>query len=463
MLSNPDNEVLCEVTPGTPMGDLMRQYWLPALKSDELPSPDCPPVRLRILGENLIGFRVTSGRVGIIANACPHRGASMFFGRNEEEGLRCVYHGWKFDSEGNCVDMPSEPAESNFWSKVKTTAYPCVERNGVIWTYMGPRQTPPPLSDIEGNMVEGARSSKIMRDCNYMQALEGDIDTSHLAFLHSGAQRAERLPKGSQAYYVAKDRSPRYAVLDTEFGTAYGAYRPTDEADKTYWRMAYFLFPCYTMIPTDVLGEARRIRAWVPIDSGHTMVWSMNAPRVASATQGGFFGAAFGPGEAGQGQNADRQNRQGGAGGNEYRPATADWLGKFRLVANKANDYLLDREAQRNLVSFTGINGGVNGIFLEDQAITESMGQIYDRSREHLGTSDSMIIRTRRRLINAARAFREVGITPPGVDNPEVFAVRSGGVLLPTGVDWWEGTKELRKAFVEHKVEGAVPLATIAV
>jgi phthalate 4,5-dioxygenase oxygenase subunit len=238
MLSVQDNEILCRVEPGTPMGDLMREYWLPALKSEELPAPDCPPIRLRLLAENLIAFRVTSGEAGIVANACPHRGASLFFGRNEEEGLRCVYHGWKFDVTGACVDMPSEPAESNFKSKVRARAYPTYESNGIVWTYMGPRETPPPLSRIESAMVEGVRVSKIMRDCNYMQALEGDIDTSHLAFLHNGAQQPENLPQGSQSYYVAKDRSPRYAVIDTDFGVAYGAYRPTDEADKLYWRMA---------------------------------------------------------------------------------------------------------------------------------------------------------------------------------------------------------------------------------
>ncbi len=457
MLSTQDNDILCRVESGTPMGDLMREFWIPALKSDELPSPDCPPVRLRLLAENLISFRATSGSVGIVVNACPHRGASMFFGRNEEEGLRCVYHGWKFDTSGACVDMPSEPAESNFKNKVRIRAYPCIERNDIIWVYMGPRTTPPLLPDIESNMVEGARVSKIMRDCNYMQALEGDIDTSHLAFLHNGAQQPVDLPQGSQAYYVAKDRAPRYAVLDTEFGVAYGAYRPTDDPDELYWRMAYFLFPFYTMIPTDVLGEARRIRGWVPIDSGHTMVWGINAPRVSSATQGGFHGKAFGAGPA---QEFSGGNRTGGAGGNSYLPETSDWLGKFRLAANKDNDYLLDREAQKNWVSYTGINGGVNGVFLEDQAVTESMGQIYERDREHLGTSDSMIIRTRRRLINAAKAFRDLSVLPAGVDDPSVTAVRSGGVILPASVDWWEGTKELRKAFVEHTSEGQKTAAT---
>ena len=164
MLTSEDNELLCRVGPGTPMGDLMRQYWIPALLSSELPEPDGPPVRVRLLGENLIAFRDTSGKVGLIQNHCPHRGASLFFGRNEEDGLRCVYHGWKFDATGACVDMPSEPAESNFKAKVRARAYPCVERNGVVWAYMGPRPTPPPLPDLEPNMLAAA-STPCRRCC----------------------------------------------------------------------------------------------------------------------------------------------------------------------------------------------------------------------------------------------------------------------------------------------------------
>src|SRR5687767_9930565 len=180
MLNKEDNQLLTRVGPGTPMGKLLREYWLPAMMSAELPSPDCPPVRIRLLCENLIAFRTTSGSVGVVANACPHRGASLFFGRNEEEGLRCVYHGWKFDTEGNCVDMPSEPAESNFKNKVRALSYPTRERAGMIWVYMGPRSEPPPLPEINANMVPeghyhiGVYSS----ECNWMQSLEGDFDTS---------------------------------------------------------------------------------------------------------------------------------------------------------------------------------------------------------------------------------------------------------------------------------------------
>src|SRR5437867_10905022 len=288
MLSLQDNEELCRVGPGTLMGNFMRQYWIPAVRSDELPSPDCPPVGARLLGENLIAFRTTSGAVGVVQNACPHRGASLFFGRNEEEGLRCVYHGWKFDCEGQCVDMPSEPAESNFKTKIKATAYPCIERNGIIWTYMGSRETLPPLPDIEPNMLpEGEYTiQKTLRECNWVQGLEGDIDTAHLGFLHMGAVDPGGQEPQSFNYYTVADRAPRYSVIETEFGTSYGTYRPA-EADTYYWRIAHFLFPCYTMIPTGTLGLQVLVRAWVPLDDTHMMHWNISARRYTFGQNGG--------------------------------------------------------------------------------------------------------------------------------------------------------------------------------
>src|SRR6188508_2718655 len=175
MLSKQDNETLCRVGPGTLMGNLMRQYWIPAARSDELPSPDCPPLRVKLLGENLIAFRTTSGAVGLMQNACPHRGASLFFGRNEEEGLRCVYHGWKFDTAGNCTDMPSEPAESNFKTKVHARAYPTKEVAGLVWTYMGPAELMPELPNYGWTQVPEANVhfSRRIQECNYLQAIEG--------------------------------------------------------------------------------------------------------------------------------------------------------------------------------------------------------------------------------------------------------------------------------------------------
>src|SRR3982751_776688 len=187
MLTREENELLTRVGPGTPMGNLLRRYWLPAMLAEEVPTPESPPIRVRLLGEDLVAFRDTYSQVGLIAANCPHRGASLFFGRNEEGGIRCVYHGWKFDTSGQCVDMPSEPAESNFKSKIKATAYPCREQGGLIWTYMGPLAEPPGLPELEFTLVpdEQRYISKRYQPTSFAQALEGEIDQSHVSFLHS--------------------------------------------------------------------------------------------------------------------------------------------------------------------------------------------------------------------------------------------------------------------------------------
>jgi phenylpropionate dioxygenase-like ring-hydroxylating dioxygenase large terminal subunit len=434
MLSREDNELLCRVGPGTPMGALMRQYWIPAALSSELPEPECSPLRVRLLGENLIAYRTASGAVGLMQNACPHRGASMFYGRNEDDGLRCVYHGWKFDLTGRCVDMPSEPAESTFKDKVRARAYPCVERAGVIWTYMGPRSAPPPLPAIESTMSADAKIQIYQRECNWVQALEGDIDTGHTVFLHLGSVDPAEVPAGTWAQYALSKRAPRYEVVDTPFGVMYGAARPA-EADSDYWRIANFLFPFWAMVPTGVLGLEKRVRGWIPMDDGHTLAITIGLDQPP------------------QPRTAGRQV----VGPPETLPNTTDWYGRFRCVADETNDYLIDRKSQKTN-SYTGINA----IFLQDQAVTESMGPIYDRTEEHLGTSDAMVIRTRKRLIDAAKALRDTGTVPPGVDTPEVYQTRSGGVVLPKGADWIEATKELRKAGVSHphlsrSVLGGVP------
>ncbi len=429
MLSPDDNEVLCRVGPATTMGALMRLYWIPVLTSDELPTPDSPPLRVRLLGENLIAFRTTSGAVGLIQNACPHRGASMFFGRNEEEGLRCVYHGWKFDASGACIDMPSEPAESNFKAKVRTGAYPCRERAGVIWTYMGPRAEPPPMPLIAGNLDEEHPSvvTKTLRQCNWFQGLEGDIDTSHVGFLHRVFGRTAE--PGTFERYLDQNRHPWYAAANTDYGTIYGAYRPAEE-DTYYWRIGQYLLPFYTMPGTGILGgpKGRRgYRLWVPLDDDNTMFW-MILPSVGGPVPAGRPGSGF----AGRGFASD----------------TSGWLGRWRLAANASNDYDIDRQMQRD-VNYTGISG----IHLQDQAITESMGPIYERTREHLGTSDRMVILTRRRAIAAARALAETGEVPASVDHPALFLVRSGGVVLPRTAQWLDATQELRQAHVNDVYE----------
>src|SRR5579864_4223917 len=220
MLTQAENDLICRVGPGTPMGNLMREYWIPALLSSEVPTPDSDPLRVLLLGEQLIAFRDSRGVVGLIQNNCPHRGASLFFGRNEESGLRCVYHGWKFATDGTCLDMPNEPAESDFKSKVKAVAYPTMERGGIVWAYLGPRQTPPPLPDLEGNMQGGAeqyvRATQLA--CNWLQILEGDIDTTHVGFLHYGGLKAEDQIPGSFSDWQLRVKTAHFEVIDTEGG-----------------------------------------------------------------------------------------------------------------------------------------------------------------------------------------------------------------------------------------------------
>src|SRR5579859_5596556 len=432
MLSREDNELITRVGRGTPMGNLMREYRVPALLSSELPSPDSDPVRVLLLGEKLIAFRDTNGKVGLIQNNCPHRGASLFFGRNEEAGLRCVYHGWKFAVDGSCVDMPNEPAESDFRTKVRAVAYPCQERGGVIWAYMGPRSQPPPLPDFEANMLGSHDTvvSIIHRPCNWMQGWEGEMDTVHQAFLHAGGTRLEDTQPGTFDYFIARTRAPKFAVIDTPYGTSYGAYRPATE-DTYYWRIAHMLMPFYAMIPAGMMGQQARFAAYVPIDDEHTLHWEISH---------GLMDPSELPFEA-RGSESRRPSPRSES---DYAERTTGWYGRFNLRQSMANDYLIDRALQRSGRSYTGIPG----IRQQDMAVTESMGPIFDRTSEHLGTTDALIIRTRRRMIAAARALEEQGVVPPGVDQPEVYRQRSGGVLLPRDVNWWTATEAKRTEFV---------------
>ncbi len=426
MITGEENELLCRVGPGTLMGELLRQYWTPVIFSSEL-EKDGPPKRVRLLGENLIAFRETQGRVGLLADNCSHRGASLFFGRNEEGGVRCVYHGWKYDVEGRCVDMPNEPPESNFKEKIQHVAYPCQEHGGVIWTYMGPRREPPLFPDLEWTKLppENRNISQTLRQCNWMQGLEGDIDTSHLYFLHS---RLEAGDKGRVGAYHP-DKSPRLEIVPTDYGVKYGARRVQDE-NNYYWRITQYMMPFHTLFPP---GGAAGVpgHIWVPLDDYNHIVWSLIWKPDGPIPSGGGY-------------------RGGGAGGYidpGYMEQTTDWLGRWRNRANATNDYMIDREKQRT-VSFTGIPT----IPLQDTAVTESMGPVFDRTREHLGTSDTMIIQVRRILLNAAKALRELGVTPPGVDHPELYRVHSASVVLPKEVSWVEATEETLKAFTELPV-----------
>jgi nitrite reductase/ring-hydroxylating ferredoxin subunit len=409
------------------MGNLLREYWLPAMLTEEAPSLDSDPVRILMLGEQLIAFRDTNGKVGLIQNHCPHRGASLFFGRNEEAGLRCVYHGWKFDVDGHCIDMPNKPAESDFKSKVKAVAYPTFERGGIVWAYLGPRHTPPSLPDLEGNMLPGAQAWAYQQSANWFQILEGHIDTAHVSFLHYGGIHPEDVPPGTFSEYQLRQRSAHFEVIDTEGGASYAARRPAYEG-TVYWRVAQWIFPSFSMAPPGVLGLGKRNACEVPLDDHHTITYQMSVSR----------------------------GRPGGSGPNPtmnpipMQPRTTDWYGRYRPLVQPDNDFLIDRKAQRDNRGSAGFTG-ITGIAMQDAAVTSSMGPIYDRSQERLGTSDAMVIRVRRRLIAAIRAHMQNGAVPPGVDTPEAYRVRSGGVLLPEGADWVEATRQLRTAFVDHK------------
>jgi hypothetical protein len=306
---------------------------------------------------------------------------------------------------------------------------------------MGKDATPPGLPEIEANMVPADQYQldvqTILRECNYMQALEGDIDTVHSNFLHDGAVRFEDLEPGTNDYYRRSTLAPRFFVADMEYGVTYGACAPA-EPDTTYWRIANFLFPFFTQIPSGILGAQIMCRAWVPMDDCNTMVWTMRAQKAdADASHPTVYRSRM---RVQQGQVLASKPGHGPI------PNSTDWLGRWRLGANSSNDYLIDRSAQAQMLSYTGIPT----IFLQDQAVTESMGPIYGRQNEHLGTTDSMIIRTRRRLIRAAKAYRDEAEFPPGVKNPDMYRVRSGWAVLPSSVDWLQGTNELRRAFVER-------------
>lgn len=416
MLSQKDNELLTQTDPGTSMGGLLRRYWIPALLADELPEPDCPPVRIKLLGEELIAIRDTEGRIGLLDEFCAHRTASLFFGRNEECGLRCAYHGWKYDVYGNCVDMPSEPEESNFKNKIRLKAYPCEERGGVIWTYMGPPESKPEMPELEWAMLPDTQRfvSKRWQECNYTQAMEGGIDSSHVSFAHRFDIHDDPMHQGSEGLeYLRSDTRPKFEVAQSDGGLLIGARRNVDE-DNYYWRITQWLMPWYTIIPPFGTHNPLGGHAWVPIDDENCWAWSINYHPTRD-----FKEEELESMRAGEGIHV------------KYEPGT------YRPLANKDNDYLIDREAQKAKKTFSG----VEGISVQDTSLQESMGVICDRTKERLGTSDAGIIMARRSLLEAAKKLQEKQEEPPGRD-PATHRVRSTSVLLPKGTDFREGAAE---------------------
>src|SRR5947209_11424137 len=275
MLRKEQNDLLTGTGPGTPMGDLFRQYWIPALLSEELPENDCPPVRVKLLSERLIAFRDTEGRYGLMDEFCAHRGVSLWFGRNEESGLRCSYHGWKYDVTGQCIEVPSEPAESGFCNKVKLKSYPLVERGGVLWTYMGLPERQPALPEWEFATVPREQSfmSKRWQECNWLQALEGGIDSSHVSFLHRSDLETDPLFKGAKGNkYNLSDAQPYFEVVESPGGLYIGARRNAEEGNY-YWRITQWVMPSFTMIPPRG-GHSVHGHFWIPIDDEHCWAWS---------------------------------------------------------------------------------------------------------------------------------------------------------------------------------------------
>jgi phthalate 4,5-dioxygenase len=419
MLSKEDNEFLCRVGPGTPMGNLLRQYWMPFIKSEDLEA-DGEPKRVKLLGEDLIAFRDTSGQVGLMPHNCPHRGASLFFGRNEEAGIRCVYHGWKFDVTGQCVDMPNEPAESDFKHKVRAVAYATHEAGGAVWAYMGERERAAPFPDFEVLSLPPDHLYPpllMLGESNWVQSLEGDLDSSHIDWVHSKVD-----PNSSRLGTYHYDKRPRFEVVPTDYGAFYSASRTRSaENDKQWHRVTQFILPCFSMIAADHPKQVH-VRAWVPLDDYHNLEWHFmgRLDRPVAPEEGDFARNPYGAWHG-------------------WAQETSDPLTRYATKANIRNDFMFDRTLQKEL--YVGVPFLVN---LQDRLATEPMGTIYERWNEHLGTTDVMCIYMRRRLIEAARRFRDEGVLPANNQNPELDRVRPASMLLDPAEDWIKATESAR-------------------
>jgi phenylpropionate dioxygenase-like ring-hydroxylating dioxygenase large terminal subunit len=399
MLRPEINELLTQTGPKTPMGEMFRQYWIPALLAEELPDNDCPQVRVKLLSERLLA----------------HRGVSLWFGRSEDSGIRCAYHGWKYDVTGQCVEVPSEADNSSFCQNVKLRAYPLVKIGDLLWTYMGDPAKQPPLPEYEFALVpsEQTYTSKRWQQCNWLQAFEGGIDSSHVTFLHSGGLKNDPLFKGAKGNeYNLNDTKPFFEVADSDGGLFVGARRNAEEG-KYYWRITPWVMPCFTMVPPrgdhPVHGHF-----WIPIDDENCWTYSFDYHPARELTA------------------AEVQAMRDGHGvHSENIPDT------YRPMANRDNDYLMDREAQRRGDYYSG----VKGIAIQDASLQESMGPIVDRTKERLVPADSGIIKARQKLRKAAIALRDEGVVPPGVD-PAHHHVRSAAVVLEAAESFLEASSD---------------------
>jgi nitrite reductase/ring-hydroxylating ferredoxin subunit len=399
-------DTLVQTGPGTAMGNLLRRYWVPALLVSEIADPDCPPVRVQLMGEKLLAFRDSEGKAALINEFCSHRGVSLYFGRNEENGIRCAYHGLKFDREGNCVDVPSAPQACKHMG---ITAYPCTEVAGIVWAYMGPKDKMPELPDVEWCALPADHVfvSKRLQECNYLQAMEGGIDTSHVSYVHRYEVDQDPLHQGTKALdYIKADGNVIFEIEKTSFGlTLFG--RRNGEPDSYYWRVTQWLFPWFTLIPP--FGDhALGGHVWVPIDDHNCWAWSINFRVDRPLNEEELRDL-----NAGKGVHC------------EYQPGTTVPGGTFRPKANKDNDYLIDRQAQKEKRAYSG----VFGFAIQDASLQESMGPIQDHAKEKLLPTDRAIVMARRMLYEAATALQPDS-NPPAIDADQQ-RVRAAGVLLP--------------------------------
>lgn len=398
MITREENILLTDTNADSPMGEMVRSHWIPFMCEHELPAIDAPPQRIKLLGEDLIVFRDSAGRLGVIDEFCPHRLASLFYGRNEESGVRCIYHGWKFDVNGACVDMPSEPPSSAFRDCVKVKAYPVREHSGLGWVYMGSATPAPELPVFEWMAYPQSHRhmSRWQQDCNFVQALEGEVDEAHVAFLHKRLDNPQ-VPKESLfGSYFQEAQAPRWKILETDFGLACGARRLVKNEKPFFWRVDLFLMPFYTMIAPSDDQNSRVWRVWVPRDN--ESLWSIcvtyRKDGPPDATELGLWT---------EGVVAHRR----------VIPGTT------MPLENKGNNYLLDRRVQRD-ESFTGIHG----IRAQDAVVTESCGPIVDRTRENLASSDTSIVAMRNLMLHAAKATAE-GNPPRTSAGGQIYMVQS--------------------------------------
>ncbi|HUD60014.1 MAG TPA: Rieske 2Fe-2S domain-containing protein [Acetobacteraceae bacterium] len=425
MLSREENQFVTQVGQGTPMGNTMRMYWIPALLSKEIAEPDGQPTRVRLLGEDLVAFRDSEGRIGLLDEFCPHRRVSLYFGRNEECGLRCVYHGWKFDVAGACIDMMNEPDENDFKHKVRLTAYPTCELGGIVWAYLGPPERMPAMPKFAWTQAPESHRhvTKVIQDSNWLQGLEGGIDTSHAPIMHRLLSETSTRGGFKPSNPFVRGKAPNLVVDITDYGYQYAGLRPLGDAEM-HIRTYHFILPFHQIRPS-------KAESGIPLDAGH--IW---VPIDDETTA--VYNWAYSPGPPLSAD--DRLERGLGNGPMHVDPVT------FRSKANRENNYLLDRLVQKS-ESYTGIDG----INVQDRAIQESMGRIVDRSKEHLGPADKAIIQARKLLRQAVKTV-EAGGMPDGTGT-SYYTLRAHEAVLPRAVDWREElTPEMKREAILQTV-----------